>query len=217
MTTTAKSPRYPATGADVSAEIEIRRSRFLARLVRADDEETARAVIAAERSAHPQARHHCSAFRVAAEGTVAVERSSDDGEPAGTAGAPMLEVLRGAEIERVAAVVTRYFGGIKLGTGGLARAYSDAVATAVPLLPLVAPVARARARIRLPHDVAARLYSEFPAHGVEILDAEYGATATLTIGGADDDSLATAVAHLTRGEVTPVRLEPLVVERPVPS
>lgn len=207
---------YPANGADVVAEIEIRRSRFIARLVRADDEEAARAVVTAERSAHPQARHHCSAFRVSADGTGVVERSSDDGEPSGTAGAPMLDVLRGAGIERVAAVVTRYFGGIKLGTGGLARAYSDAVTAALPSLRLVSPLQRARARVALPHDVAARLYSEFPAHGVDVLDAEYGAQAVLTLAAADDEALAHAVALLTRGEAMSERLAPLVVEVPNP-
>lgn len=205
----------PASGADVTAELEIRRSRFLARLVRADDEEAARAAVAAERSAHPAARHHCSAFRVAAPGADVVERSSDDGEPAGTAGAPMLEVLRGASITRVAAVVTRYFGGVKLGTGGLARAYSDAVAAALPLLPLVTPKVRARARVALPHDVAARLYSEFPAHGIDVVDASYGDAAVLTISGPDDEALAAAVALLTRGQADAVRLEPLVVEAPL--
>lgn len=206
---------FPAAGAEATAEVEIRRSRFLTRLVRADDEGCARAVVAAARAAHPQARHHCSAFRLAPAGAGIVERSSDDGEPAGTAGAPMLEVLRGAELTQVAAVVTRYFGGVKLGTGGLARAYSEAVAAALPDLRLVTPVERARARVLLPHDVAARLYAEFATHGIEVLGASYEQQAVLTLGGSDDAAIASAVSVLTHGQAALSPLDPITVEVPL--
>lgn len=118
-------------GFDAETEIEVRRSRFITRLARVDDEDAARAVIASTRSTYPDARHHCVAFIVDVPDAQPIERSSDDGEPAGTAGMPMLEVLRGSGMSNVVAVVTRYFGGVKLGAGGLVRAYSDAVAGAV--------------------------------------------------------------------------------------
>ena len=114
-------------GGDV--ELEIKRSRFLTRLRRVSTEDAARAVVEERRSAHFDARHHCSAFVLRADGRTA--RSSDDGEPAGTAGVPMWQVLQKNALTEVVAVVTRYFGGIKLGAGGLVRAYSDAVAGAV--------------------------------------------------------------------------------------
>lgn len=117
------------TGHALTAEIDVRRSRFLAVVCRVGDESAARAVIAGCRSAYPDARHHCSAFVLGP--APRTERSNDDGEPSGTAGAPMLQVLRSADLSDVVAVVTRYFGGTLLGTGGLARAYADAVHAAL--------------------------------------------------------------------------------------
>jgi len=116
-------------GDGVDVELEVKRSRFLTRLRRVTSEETARAVIEERRSRFFDARHHCSAFVLEPEARTA--RSSDDGEPAGTAGVPMLNVLTSNHLTDVVAVVTRYFGGIKLGAGGLVRAYSEAVAHAV--------------------------------------------------------------------------------------
>lgn len=109
--------------------LEIKRSRFLTRLRRVTTEEQARAVIDERRRTHFDARHHCSAFILGPDSRAA--RSSDDGEPAGTAGVPMLNVLQHHGLSDVVAVVTRYFGGVKLGAGGLVRAYSEAVAQAV--------------------------------------------------------------------------------------
>lgn len=117
----------PGAGADV--ELEIRRSRFLTRIRRVRSEDEARAVIEERRSTLFDARHHCSAFILGPDGRTA--RSSDDGEPAGTAGIPMLTALQRGGLTDVVAVVTRYFGGVKLGAGGLVRAYTDAVAQAM--------------------------------------------------------------------------------------
>ena len=103
-------------GHGVDVELEIKRSRFLTRLCRVTTEEAARAVIDGQRSRFFDARHHCSAF-VLGPGA-RISRSSDDGEPAGTAGTPMLSVLHAHHLTDVVAVVTRYFGGVKLGAGG---------------------------------------------------------------------------------------------------
>ncbi|HJE51386.1 MAG TPA: IMPACT family protein [Tessaracoccus flavescens] len=118
-----------ALGDGVDVELEIKRSRFLTRLRRVATEAAARAVVEERRSVFYDARHHCSAFVLGPDARTA--RSSDDGEPAGTAGIPMLQVLQKNALTDVVAVVTRYFGGIKLGAGGLVRAYSDAVAGAI--------------------------------------------------------------------------------------
>src|SRR5690606_19439535 len=119
-------------GARVDAEIEVKRSRFLCRLVRVETEEAVRGVIDSARREHYGARHHCSAFVLGtASAPDQVRRSNDDGEPSGTAGRPMLEVLSGRGLIDTVAVVTRYFGGTMLGAGGLARAYSDAVSAAI--------------------------------------------------------------------------------------
>lgn len=118
-----------APGRGVDVELDIKRSRFLTRVRRVATEEDARAVIEERRSTYFDAAHNCTAFVLGPDSRTA--RSSDDGEPAGTAGIPMLQVLQKNSLTDVVAVVTRYFGGIKLGAGGLVRAYSDAVAQAI--------------------------------------------------------------------------------------
>lgn len=118
-----------APGEGVDVELEVKRSRFLTRLRRVSSEAEARAVIEGSRSQYFDARHHCSAFILGPDARTA--RSSDDGEPAGTAGVPMLSALQHHGLTDVAVVVTRYFGGILLGAGGLVRAYTEAVGQAV--------------------------------------------------------------------------------------
>jgi uncharacterized YigZ family protein len=111
-------------------EIKEKGSRFLAQLFHAPDEAAADAALESIRRRHHAATHHCSARRLG-EPAALTQRSDDDGEPSGTAGAPRLAVLAGADLFGVLAVVTRYYGGTRLGTGGLARAYSDAVKQAL--------------------------------------------------------------------------------------
>lgn len=127
---------YPSTIARaVEHELVIKKSRFIAHIAPVASAEDADAFIAAVKKHAWDARHNCSAQVTGALGDKA--RSSDDGEPSGTAGIPMLEVLRRRELTDVVAVVTRYFGGIKLGAGGLVRAYSSAVSEALDLGQLV--------------------------------------------------------------------------------
>ena len=127
---------YPATiAAPVEHEFIIKKSRFIATVEPVTSVEDADAVIARLRKQWWDARHNCSAMVTGLLGDQA--RSSDDGEPSGTAGVPMLEVLRRRELTDVVAVVTRYFGGVKLGAGGLVRAYSTAVSEALDLASLV--------------------------------------------------------------------------------
>ncbi len=194
---------YLTVARDVEAEIEVKRSRFLCTLAGADDEAAARAVVERLRKQHWDAGHHCSALRIQQsrihEGPV--ERSSDDGEPAGTAGAPMLDVLRGAGVGDVVAVVTRWFGGTLLGAGGLVRAYGDAVRTA-----LDEAGTRRRSLVRehlleLDHADAGRVESELRARGIAVLDTAYAAGVSLTLGvaPADEPHLAAVLAELTAG------------------
>ncbi|MDR1294697.1 MAG: YigZ family protein [Bifidobacteriaceae bacterium] len=111
------------------AETVISKSRFVATVVPCETVDAATEAVARRRRIHYTARHHCTALVIGPRGEV--QRSSDDGEPAGTAGVPMLEVLRRRHVTDVAAIVTRYFGGVLLGAGGLIRAYSGAVASAL--------------------------------------------------------------------------------------
>lgn len=170
---------YLTLGAPVSAQIEVRRSRFLAELARAPSEEEARAVIEAVRRAHHDARHHCSVFILGADGRI--ERSNDDGEPSGTAGAPMLEVLRASQLRDVVAVVTRWFGGTLLGTGGLIRAYSDAVAAAVDAARPLRRELLIEASLDVPHAHAGRIEHELRSHGIRVEGTDYAGVATLRL------------------------------------
>jgi uncharacterized YigZ family protein len=119
----------PVPARAVRTETVVERSRFLATLEPVDDEAGLDALAARVRREFPDAGHHCTASVLGADGER--HRSSDDGEPAGTAGAPMLAALRGAGLTGIAVVVTRWFGGTLLGTGGLVRAYGGAVSGAL--------------------------------------------------------------------------------------
>lgn len=116
-------------------EEDIKKSRFICQLKRVENEEEARSFIAQIKKEHYKANHSCSAMIIGKKSEI--KRSSDDGEPSGTAGIPMLNVLEKKKLTNVVAVVTRYFGGIKLGAGGLVRAYSGAVAHAVAAIGMV--------------------------------------------------------------------------------
>ncbi len=114
---------YFVPAASAEAEFREKKSRFLAILTPVAAPPSAQEALAGIRGRYPDASHHCWAWRL---GAIAEERSSDDGEPAGTAGLPILQVLRGAQLCDVLVVVVRWFGGIKLGKGGLVRAYGEA-------------------------------------------------------------------------------------------
>lgn len=193
---------YLTIARDGAAEIEVKHSRFLATLRRVEDEAAAREVVAGLRKEHWDARHHCSAFVIGPD--AALQRSSDDGEPAGTAGAPMLEVLRGAGVSDVVAVVTRWFGGTLLGAGGLVRAYGDAVRAALDEVGTLRRSLVHELALDLGHAEAGRVESELRARGVEVLDAVYGGHVRLLLGipPADEPALGAAVASLTSGAGT---------------
>lgn len=126
--------RYPVPAAEHSFEQEIKHSRFIATVFHAPSAGEARAGIQAIAARHPDATHNCWAYHAGA-GPGAEIGSGDDGEPGGTAGRPMLVVLQGSGLGDVAAVVTRYYGGVKLGSGGLVRAYGGTLQKALNELP----------------------------------------------------------------------------------
>ncbi|MCZ4499670.1 MAG: hypothetical protein JWQ74_2223 [Marmoricola sp.] len=170
---------YLTIATDGEAEIEVSRSRFRCSLVRVDDEMSARSVIEQARREHWGARHHCSAFILGPERVV--ERSHDDGEPPGTGGAPMLEVLRGRGVSDVVAVVSRWFGGTLLGTGGLSRAYADAVRAAFDTATLVERVEQELCEVVVDLAAAGRLEHELRSRGTKVLRIDYSDVATLEI------------------------------------
>lgn len=190
---------YRTIARDGEAEIEVKRSRFRCTLERVEYEEDARAVVERVRRQHWDARHHCTAFVIGPDG--GLHRSSDDGEPAGTAGAPMLEVLRGQEASDVVAVVTRWFGGVLLGAGGLVRAYGDAVRAGLDTVGTLERSLVLEHELVVPHTEAGRVENELRARGVLIIDTTYDAAVTLRLGVPADRSgmLAPAVAEVTGG------------------
>lgn len=149
---------HVTVASEASLEQNIQGSRFIAFVFEADSPETVLDRLASVRSDHPDATHHCWAFRVGS-----AQRFSDDGEPGGTAGRPMLEVVLKRGLDHVGGVVVRYYGGKKLGAGGLVRAYSGTLAKALDLAGVREVVDVARVRVRVPFagtDVALRLLDE---------------------------------------------------------
>ncbi|WP_026448714.1 YigZ family protein [Actinopolyspora mortivallis] len=162
-----------------SAELVERKSRFLCLLQRVETEQRAREFVRECRGRHPDARHHCYAYVLGDAGQV--RKSNDDGEPSGTAGVPILEVLHRNELTNTVAVVVRYFGGVLLGSGGLIRAYGAAVSRA---LEAVGTVPRRRVRtvtVTLPHSLAGKLDHELRAAGRPPLAVRYGAGAEFDV------------------------------------
>lgn len=187
------------------AEIEVSRSRFRCRVERVGSEAEARAVLDASRRAHRDAGHHCSALVIGPPPQL-LERASDDREPAGTAGAPMLEVLRGAGTSEepmadVVAVVSRWFGGTLLGAGGLVRAYGDAARAALDLAGTRRRVLLREVVVEIDHATAGRLESAVRDAGVTVLDREYAAAVTLGLGVPPHelDAVRALVAEVTLG------------------
>ncbi len=189
----------PRRGSPTVVETEIKRSRFIAVIARVDTADEAAAVVEAQRTLRPDARHHCWAYVVGDEPSDRRKKSSDDGEPGGTAGVPMLQVLDAREVVAAVAVVTRYFGGIKLGAGGLVRAYSGAVAAALDETPLVRRERRETYRLGVAHADAGRVEAELRGRGVDVVDTAYGAVATLTLTTNDPARLEDTVAAATSG------------------
>ncbi|MDN5790500.1 MAG: IMPACT family protein [Micrococcales bacterium] len=205
---------YLTVAGPTQAAIEVRRSRFVCELDRVEDEDAARAAIEQVRSTSRDARHHCTAFILGPDG--ATRRSNDDGEPTGTAGAPMLAVLRGAELTNVLAVVTRWFGGVLLGTGGLIRAYGEAVQSAVAAAHLVRVELREVLTIVVGPAEAARVENAIRDAGLPVT-AQWSAEAVhLRTAVAPDavDALRTTVARLTSGRVELAMAGPTWVDQP---
>ena len=130
----SKKLSYLVPSEAIELEQEIKKSRFIASISRVVDKNSANEFISKIKEKYPDARHHCYAFIAGCPGNTSEIGMSDDGEPQGTAGKPMLSILQYSDIGEIVAVVTRYFGGTKLGTGGLVRAYSSTVQMALDKL-----------------------------------------------------------------------------------
>ncbi|WIE74589.1 YigZ family protein [Curtobacterium sp. MCSS17_007] len=213
------SRTFPSTIArTVEHEIVVTRSRFVTTVAPVSGVDDADRVIADVRRRYWDARHNCSAMVTGVLGDQA--RSSDDGEPSGTAGVPMLEVLRRRELTDVVAVVTRYFGGVKLGAGGLVRAYSTSVSAALDLAATVRRVELRRVDVRAPHADAGRidnlLRQWVPQHGATFDEPSYGSAVgfTLWVPEAGLAALRADLAAASAGALQPVVGPARVVDVP---
>jgi uncharacterized YigZ family protein len=193
---------------EARAELLVVNSRFIAAIAPAFTVEEARAFIARIKAEFVDATHHVPAF-IIGHGASVVAHCQDDGEPSGTAGRPALAVLRGSGLGDVVVVVTRYFGGTKLGTGGLVRAYSDAVREVLTCVPLAEKVATHTILLEAPYSYFERIRQMIEAcHGQvieEAFAAEVTITARFTLEALPDFQL--ALSDLSNGT-----LEALIVE-----
>ncbi|MDN7180176.1 IMPACT family protein [Caballeronia sp. SEWSISQ10-4 2] len=188
-------PTYTLTAA-VSAEIDIRKSRFIALAIPVADRAAAMLELDTLRAQHPGATHVCWALLAGGESGM-----SDDGEPSGTAGRPILEVLRHHEVDGVLGAVVRYYGGIKLGAGGLVRAYTDAIATAMQLAERIERVALGLLQVEVDYADEARVRRWVEQEGHALDDPGYGMTVRLSIQMplVVRDQAADAIRDLTHG------------------
>lgn len=161
------------------AELVEKKSRFIATVRPVASEEAAAAFIEEMKKKYYDARHNCSAFVIGDRGQLT--RSSDDGEPSGTAGRPMLEVLLGSGIRNIAAVVTRYFGGTLLGTGGLVRAYSGVLKEALAKCETARQHFGVRMKIKADYNAVGKLQYILAGRGIAIEDSVYAADVEMTV------------------------------------
>lgn len=187
---------------EARAEIVIERSRFIACAGPAFSVEQARGYIGAIRHEFADASHHVPAFLVGHAAAV-ISHCADDGEPAGTAGRPVLVVLQGSGLSDVVVVVTRYFGGIKLGTGGLVKAYTQATQEVLSNLPRAEKVSTYTIMLAFDYAYFERMRQYAAAFQAEILEEEFGADVTLTLRIREEkfEKFNGEVRDLTRGVV----------------
>ncbi|MFJ1549309.1 YigZ family protein [Streptomyces sp. NPDC088246] len=181
-------------------ETEINRSRFICALAPAATEQEAQDFVARVRREHPTATHNCFAYVIGADASV--QKASDDGEPGGTAGVPMLQMLTRREMRYVVAVVTRYYGGVKLGAGGLIRAYGGVVGEALDELGTITRQRFRLATITVGHERAGKLENDLRATGRSVREVRYAEAVVIEIGlpDADVDGFRGWLADATAGE-----------------
>lgn len=176
---------YLTIAKNTSYEQVIKKSRFICTTARISSEEDAQAIIASVQAANKKANHNCYAYMLGDNDQI--QRESDNGEPSGTAGVPMLESLKLAKIHDVVAVVTRYFGGIKLGAGGLIRAYSNTTTGAIHQAGLIQRVKQATLKITVSYSQHDPLLYYLKENQLEVAGEEYGVNVVTSIYVNEDE------------------------------
>ena len=186
---------------DGQVQEEIKKSRFICHIKRVTTEDEARNFIQAVKKEHYKATHNCSAFILGERSEM--KRSSDDGEPSGTAGVPMLGVLENHQLTNVCAVVTRYFGGIKLGAGGLIRAYAGSVALAIKEIGIVHIKEQLGLRLTLSYSQYQELPNFLKAKQLQEQDTAFTdqVQTTIFVDKDDKDSVIESLIELFNGKI----------------
>lgn len=202
---------------DGQVQEEIKKSRFICHIKRVTTEDEARNFIQAVKKEHYKATHNCSAFILGERSEM--KRSSDDGEPSGTAGVPMLGVLENHQLTNVCAVVTRYFGGIKLGAGGLIRAYAGSVALAIKEIGSVHIKEQLGLRLTLSYSQYQELPNFLKAKQLQEQDTAFTdqVQTTIFVDKDDKDSVIESLIELFNGKIDIVEQGLRKVEVPISS
>lgn len=206
---------YFTISQDGQNQIEIKKSKFICHLFRIDNEEQAREYINQIKKEHYKANHNCSAYLLGEN--FEIQRSSDDGEPSGTAGVPILEVLKKNELQNTLAIVTRYFGGIKLGAGGLIRAYSTSVSEALDKIGIVEGKLQQILAITISYPQLGKLQNYLENEQITIQEINYleNITVKVAIDITEIDIFIANIIDLFNSQVTITHLEKAYVENPV--
>jgi uncharacterized YigZ family protein len=188
-------------------EMVVVNSRFITTIGRAETASDAKTFVAAVRHEMPDASHHVYAFR-AGYGNSITEGMSDDGEPSGTAGPPVLAVLRGTDIGDIVLVVTRYFGGTKLGTGGLVRAYTEAAQTSLATLQTEEKIPKQTVGIETPYSLYERIKLLIAKHSGVIDDEQFAGDVAIIATFPTHEIIAfnAALSELSAGKLTAIPL-----------
>ena len=194
---------YLVPAETIKVEQEIKRSRFIATVGRAVNTKMAKEFIDRTKASYPDARHHCYAFVAGCSANTSDIGMSDDGEPQGTAGKPMLNILQYSKIGEIVAVVTRYFGGTKLGTGGLVRAYSSSVQLALEKIKLEEFVILKTAQLSFSFSYESAMRYVFEKMKVNIKNVDYRDNVKMVVEFPENitDELFREIKNQTRGDV----------------
>lgn len=193
---------YKTVAGPAEETIVIKKSRFIAYVAPARSEAEATEFIEAIKKKHWDATHNCSAYMVGEHDEI--QKASDDGEPSGTAGRPILEVIKKEGLKNVVVVVTRYFGGIMLGAGGLIRAYGQSAAEGIRAAGVIRRVLHREIHATVDYSWVGKLENEFYARGYTIKDTLYTDKVTMVVMAVDKDKekLTDLITDLTNGQAT---------------
>lgn len=193
---------------DCEHQIDIQKSKFICYLHKTFDESSAKAFVHDIQKLHPNANHHCYAFIIGEQNEI--QRSNDDGEPSGTAGGPMLDCLMKNHLQDITAVVVRYFGGIKLGAGGLIRAYSKSVSETIQTATLTRKQKFKKYTLSFSYEFTGKLDHYFRINNIQIIEKKYEEQIEYVFISIDDRN--DDILEITNGRYVPEFMKEIIVD-----